>query len=71
MAPAGTPVPVIRKLNDLVKTIVLDPETKQKIMTILGGEVVANSPEQFDSLIKSDMRKWGDVIRNSKVQFEE
>ena len=71
VAPAGTPVPVIRKLNDLVKTIVLDPETKQKIMTILGGEVVANSPEQFDSLIKSDMRKWGDVIRNSKVQVEE
>jgi len=55
----------------LVKTIVFESDTKQKITTSLGGEVVGNSSEQFEALIKSDMQKWGEVIRSSKVKFDD
>jgi tripartite-type tricarboxylate transporter receptor subunit TctC len=71
VAPSGTPSHIIRQLNELVKTIVFESDTKQKITTSLGGEVVGNSSEQFEALIKSDMQKWGEVIRSSKVKFDD
>jgi len=71
VAPSGTPSHIIKQLNELVKTIVFESETKQKITTSLGGEVVGNSSEQFEALIKSDMQKWGEVIRSSKVKFDD
>lgn len=69
LAPAGTPKPVIGKLNaEMVKALKLPDVTKR--LRDLGSEPVANSPEQFDALIKSEIQKWAKVIREVGIRVD-
>lgn len=65
VAPAGTPPTIINRLSSTVHNIVLDPEVKKKIMATIGGEAIGSSPAEFSDLIKSDMKKWGAVIKHA------
>lgn len=67
VAPAGTPPVIINRLNDAIRKILAEPLVKDKIMNTLGGDVVGNSPQQFANLIKSDIEKWSDVVKRSKI----
>lgn len=67
VAPAGTPPVIINRLNDAIRKILAEPVVKDKIMNTLGGDVVGNSPQQFANLIKSDIEKWSDVVKRSKI----
>lgn len=67
VAPAGTPPVIISRLNDAIRKILAEPLVKDKIMNTLGGDVVGNSPQQFANLIKSDIEKWSDVVKRSKI----
>ena len=42
----------------------------QKRLDDLGFEVVANSPDQFAARIKTEIEKWGKVIRDAKIKTE-
>ncbi len=39
-------------------------------MLAQGAEPVSESPEQFAALIKSDIAKWGDVVRKSGAKAD-
>jgi tripartite-type tricarboxylate transporter receptor subunit TctC len=67
VAPAGTPAPIVEKLNAAIKKTLARPEVKQIVMTALGGDVVGNSPEQFASVIKTDLQKWDQVIKRARI----
>lgn len=70
VAPAGTPKPIIDKLNEAVRKVLAEPSVRQSIMTRLGGEVIGNTPEEFAAQIKSDMVKWGRVVKQSKIVID-
>lgn len=70
VAPARTPAPIVAKWHGTVAAVLNDPDMKQKIMTILGGDVIANSPAEFAALIKADLVKWGQVIRRANVKLD-
>lgn len=70
VAPARTPAAIVARWHQTVGTVLADPDMKQKIMTILGGEVIANSPAEFSALIKADLVKWGQVIRRANVKLD-
>jgi tripartite-type tricarboxylate transporter receptor subunit TctC len=64
VAPAGTPDPILRRLNaEVVKTMA----TKEAIDGIvkIGLEPASNSIEQFRALIKADWPKWEQAVRAS------
>ena len=42
------------------------PDVKEKCAT-LGFDVVANSPAEFATYIKTDVEKWAKVIKEAKV----
>jgi tripartite-type tricarboxylate transporter receptor subunit TctC len=71
VAPAGTPAPIVNRLYEATKTVLAEAEIKQKIMKMLGGEVVGNSPAEFAAQIKSDLAKWARVIQRSKVTVDQ
>ena len=71
VAPARTPAPIVNKWYEGVKTALSDAELKQRIMTILGGEVVANSPAEFAAQIRADLGKWAQVIKRSNVKVDQ
>ncbi|GAB2913032.1 tripartite tricarboxylate transporter substrate binding protein [Paralcaligenes sp. KSB-10] len=68
-APAGTPANVIAKLNKDVVQVLRTPAVVKQFGD-LGVEVVASTPEQFDQLLSSEIKKWGDVVKAAHIQLE-
>lgn len=69
LAPAGTPQEIISLLHREIVKLVAQPDV-QKRLDDLGFEVVANTPAEFAVRIKSEMEKWGKVIRDAKIKAE-
>jgi len=68
-APAGTPKPIVDKLQAEVARIVREPEIRER-MTALGGEPVGNSPEAFSAIVKGDVAKWKKVVKDANVHVD-
>jgi tripartite-type tricarboxylate transporter receptor subunit TctC len=62
LAPAGTPRPVIDKLNAAALKALKDGDIVAKLKTA-GFEPLGTSPEEFAKLIASDVVKWGDAAK--------
>ena len=69
LAPAGTPKPVIAKLNAEIARALNLPDIKQRLLS-LGAEPVGNTPEQFDALIKSEITKWAGVAKAGGIRVD-
>ena len=62
MAPAGTPKPVIDKLNAAVNAAIKRPEII-KLWTEQGVVPMSMNPEEFDQYLRGDIVKWAEVIK--------
>ncbi|WP_164937860.1 tripartite tricarboxylate transporter substrate binding protein [Bradyrhizobium guangxiense] len=62
MAPAGTPKPVIDKLNAAVNAMVKRADIV-KLWTEQGAVPMSMTPEQFDKFLRGDIEKWSDVVK--------
>jgi tripartite-type tricarboxylate transporter receptor subunit TctC len=69
VAPAGTPRPVIDKLNGTLAKLLATPDMKEKF-DVQAAEIVASTPEQFGELIKAESAKWGRVIRDKNIRVD-
>src|SRR4029078_11296979 len=69
VAPAGTPRPVIEKLNREISAIVEPPEMKERLKG-QGVEADAMKPEELAALYKAEAAKWAKVIKDAKIQAE-
>ena len=61
VAPAGTPAPIVAKLNRALVDIVNAPETRKHYFD-LGIEPKGSTPEQLGAYIKSEIVRWGRVV---------
>ena len=68
-APAGTPKPIVDKLQAEVARIVREPDIRERIAA-LGGEPVGDSPEAFSAIVKGDVAKWKKVVRDADVHVD-
>jgi tripartite-type tricarboxylate transporter receptor subunit TctC len=68
-APAGTPKPIVDKLQAEVARIVREPDIRERIAA-LGGEPVGNSPEAFSAIVKGDVAKWKKVVKDADVHVD-
>jgi len=62
MAPAGTPKPIIDKLNAAVNAAVKRPEIV-KLWTEQGAVPMSMTPEEFDKFLRGDIVKWAEVVK--------
>ena len=69
LAPAGTPKPVLDKLNTEINKALKDPAVRKAIENE-GGEVLGGTPEQFAQLIKTDMASWGLLVKESGAKVD-
>ena len=66
-APAGTPVEIIRRLNQ--ETLVaLNSADVQARMAEFGLEIYGNSPEQFSEVVKADLVRMASVIKRAGIE---
>jgi tripartite-type tricarboxylate transporter receptor subunit TctC len=69
MAPAGTPRPVIDRLNTEVVRILGSAEIREKFLA-LGADPMPSTPEQFSAVIKADSEKSRRIIQAAGVRAE-
>lgn len=69
LAPAGTPVSVINRLNLEIVRIVNSEEVRQKFFNA-GADAVTSTPAQFAAKISSEIAKWGKIIRDAGIRAD-
>jgi tripartite-type tricarboxylate transporter receptor subunit TctC len=67
--PAGTPDAVIKRLNHDMVASVTSESGKQRLAA-QGLQPVGNTPEEAEALVKSEMERWAEVIRNADIHAE-
>ena len=68
VAPAGTPEPIVLKLNAAFQDALNNPALRTSIRN-LGVEPGASSPQEFEAFIKSETKKWSTVVKNAAIQL--
>ncbi len=69
LAPAGTPKPIVEKLNRELNAILDEPETQKRLLA-MGAEILKGTPDQFASHMKTEYAKWGKLVRETGVKIE-
>ena len=69
VTPAATPVDIRNRLHSEVVKILRAPDMREKFIS-MGAEPVGSTQEQFGAFIKSEMAKWGKVIRDANIKPE-
>jgi tripartite-type tricarboxylate transporter receptor subunit TctC len=65
-APAGTPQPIIDKLNAALREVLADPDLKKRALD-LGIDAKGSTPAEIDALMRSDIAKWTKVIEEAHI----
>jgi len=68
-APAGTPRPIIDRLQRELKAVINLPEVREK-MVAQGQTPVGNTPEEFNANLRADLPKWEALIKASGAKAE-
>jgi tripartite-type tricarboxylate transporter receptor subunit TctC len=66
MAPAGTPKPIIAKLNQELAAAIKDATVREKIIA-QGTEPVSSTPEELSKFIASETVKWRNIITKAGI----
>ena len=68
-APTGTPPQVLGRLHAEITQILKQPRVRNTLLA-LGGEPVGSSPQEFGRFFKSEIEKWGKVIKTANLQID-
>src|SRR5436190_11592706 len=69
LAPAGTPRPVVDKLNAEIVRILQLPDVRARL-SAEAFELPADTPDQFAGIIKSELTRWAKVVKETGARFE-
>ena len=69
VAPAGTPRPVIDKLNEALQAALASDEVKKQL-GLDGTEITPGTPEDYAAFIDKDEKKWAELVKASGVEQE-
>ncbi len=70
MAPAGTPRPIIDRLNGEINRSVRDPQVIKDRLTPVGLEPVGSTPEQLLETMKAELAKYARIAREAGIRPE-
>jgi tripartite-type tricarboxylate transporter receptor subunit TctC len=69
IAPAGTPPPIIRRVNTELNKALQSPELV-KVLNSQTAEAAGGTPEAFGSVIRADYSKWQRVVKQSGARVD-
>jgi tripartite-type tricarboxylate transporter receptor subunit TctC len=69
MAPAGTPVDIINRVQQEVAKSLNTPTIKEKMLA-QGAIPSGNTPAQFLAFIESEHKKWAQVVKTSGAKVD-
>lgn len=68
-APAGTPPEILNRVQAEIAKMLQQPELRERIVNVLGGIPVGNTPAEFGQYIAAEVAKWEQVARAAKVSL--
>jgi tripartite-type tricarboxylate transporter receptor subunit TctC len=66
MVPAGTPVPVVERLNAETRRALQNPAVRTRLEE-MGGEARASTPAEMQAMITAELQKWTQVVADARV----
>src|SRR5262249_26957732 len=69
VAPAGTPAPVIDRLNSAINATLSSAEVVTAFGK-LGAELRPASPQAFAAFLAAETQKWGDLVKAANIKAE-
>ncbi len=69
VAPAGTPADIVARLSADIGKVLSQAEVKQKLFDA-GAEAMPTTPEQFGKILRSEIVKWGKVVKAANIQAD-
>ncbi|CAB3640503.1 hypothetical protein LMG26685_01953 [Achromobacter mucicolens] len=69
VVPAGTPAPIIDKLNAEILRALQSPEM-QKQLKVQGAQALGSTPQEYAAYIKSEIARWGEVVQAANVKLD-
>lgn len=69
LAPAGTPREIVVRLNADANKAVQLPAVRARLSE-LGYDVLVGTPEDFGRIIRTEMEKWGKIIRDAGIKVQ-
>jgi len=67
--PAGTPAPVVQKMNSELVAALQLPEIRDRLK-VIGAEPIGSTPQELGSYLQSEMDKWGRIIRERGLRAD-
>ena len=68
-APAKTPPAIVARMQKEVARVIQLPDVKQMLL-LQGGDTVGSTPEELDRVVKGELRKWAELIRDAKIEVD-
>ncbi|WP_419340767.1 Bug family tripartite tricarboxylate transporter substrate binding protein [Achromobacter sp. PD1] len=69
VVPAGTPAPVIDKLNAEIRRALQSPEMTRQLKA-QGAQALGSTPQEYAAYIKSEIARWGEVVKAANVKLD-
>ena len=69
LVPAGTPAPVVAKLNTELTRIIRSPEVRERLVS-QGAEVYTMTPTEFSTFFEKERKNWASVVAQGGVKPE-
>ena len=69
VAPAGTPREIVMKLNADIRGVMQSPEMRERL-NAEGAIATTSTPEEFAAHIRSEITRWGAVIKSAGIQAD-
>jgi tripartite-type tricarboxylate transporter receptor subunit TctC len=69
LAPRGTPAAVVNRLNEELNRALAKAEVRERVLK-LGAEPEGGTPERLTQQIRTELDRWGTVIREANVKLD-
>ncbi len=69
VAPAGTPRPIVERLNAEIRAALQDPAIRERALAA-GTEPFTATPEAFSAMIREETKKWAEVIKAGGIKLQ-
>jgi tripartite-type tricarboxylate transporter receptor subunit TctC len=70
IAPAGTPQPIVEKLNGEFRRVLNLPDVRDRLVNQGGTEPVGSTSAEFAELLRNDMVKWAKLVKESGARVD-
>jgi tripartite-type tricarboxylate transporter receptor subunit TctC len=70
VGPAGMDAALVSRINGIFNQVLQLPSVREAITVSQAAEIVGGTPQQFDAFIKSELKRWPEVVRQAGIKAE-